>query len=168
MLLGQETVAYKVHAWTHERFGAFSWTWTGSTTATLNGGRVPGVSRGFHLSQPLGWITPPWLSQPGTIQPLAPTQARNEQEPVTLKNNSGEDHRQRKAGGGRRGERKWLKETSWHRQRSKKENQEGCSKQLGMRMPKDRGPLALKTLLVVNSFKLHWNASSSQGSTMRS
>ena len=25
----------------------------------------------------------------------------------------------------------------------------------GMRMPKDRGPVALKTLLVVNSFKLH-------------
>ena len=34
----------------------------------------------------------------------------------------------------------------------------GCSELLGMRMPNDRGPLALKTLLVVNSFKLHLKA----------
>ena len=33
MLLRQETVAYKAHAWTYERFGAFSWTWTGLTTS---------------------------------------------------------------------------------------------------------------------------------------
>ena len=38
------------------------------------------------------------------------------------------------------------------------ESHDWCSELLGMRMPKDRWPLALKTLLVVNSFKLHLNA----------
>jgi len=57
---------------------------------------------------------------------------------------------------GRGGEgRDWLSKNSWQKQRSTKETQHATesrkesSEQAGMRIPTDRGPLALKTLLVV-------------------
>lgn len=56
-----------------------------------------------------------------------------------------------------------AEKTSWHEQRYKKENphttdsREGCSEQPGMRTLNDHVSLALKTLIVVNSFKLHLN-----------
>ena len=56
-----------------------------------------------------------------------------------------------------------AEKTSWHEQRYKKENphttesREGCSEQPVMRTLNDRLFLALKTLIVVNSFKLHLN-----------
>jgi len=56
-----------------------------------------------------------------------------------------------------------AEKTSWHEQRYRKENphatesREDCGEQLGMRTLNDRVSLALKTLIVVNSFKLHLN-----------
>ena len=61
-----------------------------------------------------------------------------------------------------------AEKTSWHEQRYKKENpdttdsREGCSEQPGMRTLNDHVSLALKTLIVVNSFKLHLNPWHSQ------
>ena len=60
---------------------------------------------------------------------------------------------------------KTAERTLWDEQHSVKEtlcaaeSHDWCSELLGMCMPKDWWPLAPRTLLVVNSFELHLNAS---------
>ena len=77
---------------------------------------------------------------------MSPLTKGNEQALATLKNISGKKTIGRGGGGTKMAERNLVVWTT---------QQEG---RLGMRMPNDRGLLALKTLLVVNSFKFHLNA----------
>ena len=80
----------------------------------------------------------------GATQPWARSEKETRKAPVIL-----EKEQQEEEG------RDWLKETLWQKQRSTKEtphaseSRRECSEQAGMRIPTDRGSLALKTLLVV-------------------
>ena len=106
---------------------------------------------------------------------MSPHSKGKEQAPVTLKNISGEkknSNNKNKAyaevvagRGGGEGENGWKNLVGWKKKKTARgktgranESHDRCSELLGMRMPKDRWPQALKALLVVNFFKLHLNA----------
>ena len=88
----------------------------------------------------------------GATQPWARTEKETRKAPVILE-------KEQQEGEGR----DWQKETSWLKQRSTKEtlhaseSRKECSEQAGMRIPTDRGPLALKMLLVVKLKCIHQN-----------
>ena len=50
------------------------------------------------------------------------------------------------------------KKPAWRKTERSNESHDWCTELLGMRMPTDRWPKALKVFLVVNDFKLHLNA----------
>ena len=91
-------------------------------------------------SQLLDSITPPWVHNPA----IGPNRKGNKK---------GTCHTGERTTG--RGAEGLAEKTSWQKQRSTKEtlhtseSRKECSKQAGMRIPTDRGPLALKTLLAV-------------------
>ena len=80
----------------------------------------------------------------GATQPWARTEKETRKAPVIRE-------KEQQQGEGR----DWQKETLRQKQRSTKEtlytseSRKECSEQAGMRIPTDRGPLALKTLLAV-------------------
>ena len=88
---------------------------------------------------------------------MSPHTKRKEQAPVTLKK-----HQWRKnptsLGGGREGTK--MTDRTQHEVKTEraKESHDRCSQPPGMRMPKT-ADLGTQALLVVNSFKLHLNAS---------
>ena len=111
-------------------------------TPSLNRGWMLDVSGGFQYWQPASRLNN--VPMGGATQPWARTEKETRKAPVILE-------KEQQEGEGR----DWQKETSWQKQRSTKEtlhtseSRKECSKQAGMRIMTDRGPLALKTLLAV-------------------
>ena len=113
-------------------------------------------------SQPLDWNN----------APMTGTTAQPSHEPPHERKGTGTHHtgthqwrrqqQQQSLGrrGGRMAERTSSAEKTQHEGNlnAPNESHDRCSELLGMRIPKERWPLALKALLVVNSFKLHLNA----------
>ena len=100
------------------------------------------VSGGFQYWQPASRLNNAPMG--GATQPWARTEKETRKAPVILE-------KEQQEGEGR----DWQKETSWLKQRSTKEtfhaseSRKECSEQAGMRIPTNRGPLALETLLAV-------------------
>ena len=94
---------------------------------------------------------------------MSPHTKGKEQAPVTLENITGENnnnYNKAQGGGGGMVERTSSAEKTQHEGNlnAPNESHDRCSELLRMRMPRERWPLVLKALLVVNSFKLHLNA----------
>ena len=103
---------------------------------------MPEVSGGFQYWQPASRLNNAPVA--GAAQPWTRTEKYTRKALVILE-------KEQQEGEGR----DRLKETLWQKQRSTKETphaselRKECSEQAGMRIPTDHGPLALKTLLVV-------------------
>ena len=98
---------------------------------------------------------PPWLAQQRNPA-MSPHTKGKEQAPVTLKKTSVEKN-PTSLGGGREG--KKMADRTQHEGKTEraKESHDRCSQPPGMRLPKT-ADLGTQALLVVNSFKLHFNA----------
>ena len=132
------------------------------TTASLSGGWVPGVSKGFHFWQPAPRMNNAPMTDT-TLQPsYEPPHTRDKkQAPVTLKIQWKERGKKGKGGGGGGGERDdcsrphWLKKTPHTAGPTSHERNVTL---LRMCFQTDLWPQVLLELSVINSFKLRLNA----------